>query len=172
MSAPHTRSADGYELQFATNHLGHFRLTRDLEPLLRASPSGGRVVNVSSAAHNAAIQGMNFDDLNSEGSYNRFMAYARSKLANILFTRELQRRSDSNTPLSLTGAQEGSNSSSSNGSGGGGGRLRAIAVHPGTVRTNLLRFHGPVKWLLEHLVYPFYWVCRTISPQCPLHLLD
>ena len=82
-------SADGYELQFAVNHLGHFLLTAELFPLLAAS-APARVVTVSSGAHK--IGRIEFSDINLDRRYTVFGAYARSKLANVLFTRELSRR--------------------------------------------------------------------------------
>lgn len=83
-------TADGFELQFGTNHLGHFALTGHLLPLLRASKA--RIVNVSS---NAARRGkMNFADLQGEQHYSAMGGYAQSKLANLLFARRLQQLSD------------------------------------------------------------------------------
>ena len=84
-------TVDGFEMQFGTNHLGHFALTAHLLPLLRQSKEA-RVVNVSSMA---ARQGaMKFNDLNGEKRYIPWVAYCQSKLANLLFTFELQRKSD------------------------------------------------------------------------------
>ena len=84
---------DGFELQFGTNHLGHFALTAHLLPLLLRAPSP-RIVNVSSLAHRSGS--IHFDDLEWERRYKAWGAYAQSKLANLLFTFELQRRSDAN----------------------------------------------------------------------------
>ncbi|MBZ0263863.1 SDR family NAD(P)-dependent oxidoreductase [bacterium] len=89
MMPPYSKTADGYELQFGTNHLGHFALTAHLFDLLQKT-KGSRVVNVSSMAHNWGK--VNFDDLNSEKNYNRQEAYGQSKLANLYFTFEMQRR--------------------------------------------------------------------------------
>jgi NAD(P)-dependent dehydrogenase (short-subunit alcohol dehydrogenase family) len=84
-------TADGFEMQLGTNHLGHFALTGRLLPMLRKAPAP-RVVNVSSVAHrNGKIA---FDDLQSERRYTPFAAYSQSKMANLLFTLELQRRSE------------------------------------------------------------------------------
>ncbi len=84
-------TSDGFELQFGTNYLGHFALTAHLLPLLRKGQNP-RVVNVSSvAARNGAIH---FDDLQSEQAYQPMQAYGQSKLANLLFSFELQRLSD------------------------------------------------------------------------------
>ena len=88
MCCPCWKTEDGFDMQFGVNHLGHFLLTNLLIDLLkRSAPS--RVVNVSSNAHRGEID---LDDLNSEKSYSRVGAYSNSKLANILFTRELSRR--------------------------------------------------------------------------------
>ena len=86
-------TADGFEMQFGTNHLGHFALTGRLLPLLRAAP-GARVTNVSSIAHRNGR--MRFDDLQSEKAYRPWTAYSQSKLANLLFTLEFERRSAAN----------------------------------------------------------------------------
>jgi NAD(P)-dependent dehydrogenase (short-subunit alcohol dehydrogenase family) len=111
MAIPYRRTAEGFEMQFGTNHLGHFALTGLLlEPLL-AAPAA-RVVNVSSTAHKMGR--MSFDDLNGEKGYSKWPAYAQSKLANLLFTYELQRR--------LEAAQA---------------RASSIACHPGYSATNL-----------------------------------
>jgi NAD(P)-dependent dehydrogenase (short-subunit alcohol dehydrogenase family) len=87
MAVPESRTADGFEMQVGTNHLGHFALTNLL--LERIT---GRVVSVASGAHR--IGRIRLDDLNFEqpGSYDRWRAYGQSKLANLLFTSELQRR--------------------------------------------------------------------------------
>jgi len=84
-----TATADGFELQFGTNHLGHFALTLRLVPLLAAARAP-RVVTVSSLAHRAGR--LDFDDLQAERRYRRFRSYGTSKLANLLFSRELGRR--------------------------------------------------------------------------------
>lgn len=111
MAAPRSLTADGFELQFGTNHLGHFALTAYLMPLL-AGRESARVVNVSSGAHRTGR--MRFDDLHGERSYGRWSAYGQSKLANLLFTFELDRR--------LRGSDS---------------PLRAMAAHPGYAATNL-----------------------------------
>ncbi len=82
---------DGYEMTFQVNHLGPFLLTTSLRDLLVAGDAA-RVVNVASAAHSSARRGLDFDDLQSTKKYRSFTVYAESKLANILFTRELARR--------------------------------------------------------------------------------
>ncbi|MBF8188348.1 SDR family NAD(P)-dependent oxidoreductase [Nonomuraea sp. K274] len=113
MIPPLSRTADGFELQFGTNHLGHFALTNLLLPRIRE-----RVVTVSSNGHK--VGSIDFDDLNWERKpYRAMAAYAQSKLANLLFTSALQRRL----------AQVGS-------------PLIATAAHPGMAATNLLKFDG------------------------------
>ena len=115
MIPPLSRTADGFELQFGTNHLGHFALTNLLLPHVAA---GGRVVTVSSDAHRAGA--IDFDDLNWERRrYRPWRAYGQSKLANLLFTEELQRR--------LTEA---------------GSTVKATAAHPGYAATNLQSHSG------------------------------
>jgi NAD(P)-dependent dehydrogenase (short-subunit alcohol dehydrogenase family) len=115
MIPPLTRTADGFELQFGTNHLGHFALTNLLLP--HVAPTG-RVVTVSSDAHRAGA--IDFDDLNWERRrYRAWRAYGQSKLANLLFTGELQRR--------LTEA---------------GSTVQATAAHPGYAATNLQSHSG------------------------------
>lgn len=88
MQPPLSRTEEGWELQIATNHLGHFRLASLLFPRIEAS--GGRVVPVSSIAHKLGT--IDFDDLQSERSYNSTVRYSQSKLANLLFGFELHRR--------------------------------------------------------------------------------
>jgi NAD(P)-dependent dehydrogenase (short-subunit alcohol dehydrogenase family) len=104
MALPERKTTqDGFEMQFGTNHLGHFALTLQLLPLLR----GGRVTTVSSTANK--LGKLNFDDLQSEKRYSPMAgAYAQSKLANILFAAELQRRADAaGFPLTSNSAQPG-----------------------------------------------------------------
>ncbi|HEX5567387.1 MAG TPA: oxidoreductase [Streptomyces sp.] len=89
MAVPYSRTADGFETQFGVNHLGHFALTGLLLDRLLATP-GARVVTVSSLAH--ALSNIDLDDLGCERRYNPWVAYARSKTANLLFVHELARR--------------------------------------------------------------------------------
>ncbi len=115
MVPPLSRTADGFELQFGTNHLGHFALTNLLLP--RLTPMA-RVVTVSSGVHYAGR--LDFSDLNWERRpYRRWRAYGQSKLANLLFTSELQRR--------LTAA---------------GSAVRSMAAHPGYAATSLQSHSG------------------------------
>jgi NAD(P)-dependent dehydrogenase (short-subunit alcohol dehydrogenase family) len=112
MAPPLGRTAEGFELQFGTNHLGHFALTN-----LLLEQVTGRVVNVASGAHR--IGSIDFDDLNWERkSYSAWRAYGQSKLANLLFTSELQRRLEA-----------------------AGSPVLATAAHPGYSATNL-QFHS------------------------------
>jgi len=111
MAPPRTLSRDGFELQFATNHLGHFVLTLLLLPLLRQSPAA-RVVHVTSGAQ--YFGRIAFDDLQGERRYDRWQAYSQSKLANVMTAVELQQRLQA----------EGSG-------------VLSLAAHPGLARTNL-----------------------------------
>jgi NAD(P)-dependent dehydrogenase (short-subunit alcohol dehydrogenase family) len=113
MATPEGRTRDGFETQFATNHLGHFLLVNRLAPRMA---DGGRVVMVASASHRSAP--FSLDDLNFERTaYEPQLAYARSKTANILFAVEFDRRHRARG-------------------------VRATAVHPGTIRTGLARHMG------------------------------
>ncbi|ORV89733.1 SDR family NAD(P)-dependent oxidoreductase [Mycolicibacterium iranicum] len=114
MYPPKQVTRDGFELQFGTNHLGHFAFTGLLLDNLLEVP-GSRVVTVASIAHNIRA-GIHFDDLQWERSYNRVAAYGQSKLANLMFTYELQRR------LAAKGAP-----------------TIAVAAHPGISNTELMR---------------------------------
>lgn len=105
-------TVDGYERQFATNHLGHFALTGLLLPRIANRP-GARIVSVSSNGHK--MGGLNFDDLQSEKRYFRWRVYGNTKLANLLFAYELQRR------LAAAGSP-----------------AISVAAHPGTAATNLV----------------------------------
>jgi len=89
MAIPRRETTDGFEMQFGVNHLGHFALTGLLMPALLAAP-GARIVTTSSLAHLTGT--MHFDDINLERHYARYEAYGQSKLANLLFAFELQRR--------------------------------------------------------------------------------
>ena len=111
MAPPLRRTEDGFELQFGTNHLGHFALTGQVIDLVLAS-AAPRVVSVASQAHRMGR--MRFDDLNWERRYSRWPAYGQSKLANLLFTFELQRRAQA-----------------------AGSGLLAVAAHPGYAATHL-----------------------------------
>ncbi|MET7512540.1 oxidoreductase [Streptomyces sp. NPDC005480] len=111
MALPLGRTADGFETQFGVNHLGHFALTGLLLPRLLDTP-GARVVSVSSGMH--ALADIDIADLNSERRYRRWIAYGRSKTANLLFIHELARK------LAARGSD-----------------VVAAAAHPGYASTNL-----------------------------------
>jgi NAD(P)-dependent dehydrogenase (short-subunit alcohol dehydrogenase family) len=120
MMPPYSTTDDGFELQFGTNHLGHFALTGHLIALLTAT-KGARVINVSSGAHNWGE--INFDDLQWENrEYKKGIAYGDSKIANLYFTYELSRKiRDSD--------------------------LKVLAAHPGWTATDLQRHSGLFSFL-------------------------
>jgi NAD(P)-dependent dehydrogenase (short-subunit alcohol dehydrogenase family) len=125
MWTPQSATEDGFELQFGTNHLGHFALTGLLLDLM-LPVQGSRVVTISSFGHKTGR--IHFDDLQLERHYGRHRAYAQSKLANLMFTYELQRR------LAAAGAP-----------------TIAVAAHPGTAHTELTRNSpGALHFLNEH----------------------
>jgi NAD(P)-dependent dehydrogenase (short-subunit alcohol dehydrogenase family) len=119
MAPPRQLTRDGFESQLGTNHLGHFALTGRMLDLLLAAPEP-RVVTLSSGAHR--IGKVNFGDLQSERRYNNWLAYGQSKLANLMFCFELQRRAVA-----------------------AGTALRSVAAHPGYAATNL-QFAGPSRF--------------------------
>ena len=124
MACPEGHTADGWEQQFGTNHVGHFLLTALLAPALKAgAPS--RVVNVSSGGHQASD--VNYDDMHfAKRPYDKFVAYGQSKTANILHAVELERR------LGAAG-------------------VHAVAIHPGVIMTELARHMTPddIKQIME-----------------------
>ena len=138
MAPPRMETADGFELQLGTNHLGHFALTGRLLPKLLAADAG-RVVNVSSTAHRQGK--MDFDDLNWEQGYSRWPAYGRSKLANLLFTFELDRR-----------LRDGDQ------------RAIAVACHPGYSATNL-QSAGPGEGTLGLVLKPVMKLTNVFLAQ-------
>ena len=119
MDCPYWKTEDGFEMQLGVNHLGHFLLTNLLLDRLKAAPAA-RIVSVSSVAY-TMTKGINFDDINSEKSYNAWTAYGQSKLANILFTRSLGKR--------LRGTN-----------------VIANCLHPGGIMTDLQR-HTSYLWV-------------------------
>jgi NAD(P)-dependent dehydrogenase (short-subunit alcohol dehydrogenase family) len=127
------QTADGFELQFGTNVLGHFALTALLMPALKqaaaASPDRPRVVTIASIAHKRGQ--LNFDDLQSTRSYGPMRAYQQSKLADLMFTFELDRR--------LRAAKS---------------RVMSVAAHPGVANTNLFQVgdYSPVEKAIRNLV--------------------
>src|SRR6266446_6592899 len=129
-------TADGFEMQFGTNYLGHFALTARLMPLLRRA-SGPRVVNVSSLAHRTGF--IDFDDLQGARGYSPWKAYGQSKLAMLMFALELQRRSEA-----------------------AGWKLISNAAHPGFARTDLFA-NGPggLLSLASDFAAPFFGQTAT-----------
>ena len=121
MVPPYGKTAQGFETQFGVNHLGHFALTGSLLDLVLNTP-GSRIVTVSSVAH--LFGKIDFSDLNWENGYKATAAYGQSKLANLLFTYELQRR------LEVAGK----------------GTL-AVAAHPGWTETNLQKHSKPTEFM-------------------------
>jgi NAD(P)-dependent dehydrogenase (short-subunit alcohol dehydrogenase family) len=111
MDIPRRRTADGFEMQFGTNHLGHFALTGLLLKTICETP-GSRIVTVSSMMHQAGV--IDFDDLMGEHRYDSWGAYSQSKLANLLFAYELQRKLDERKSSALS-----------------------LAAHPGYAATHL-----------------------------------
>jgi NAD(P)-dependent dehydrogenase (short-subunit alcohol dehydrogenase family) len=124
MASPRRHTADGFELHLGTNHLGHFALTNLLLPLMEGRDDA-RVVTLSSNAHKT-VRGIAFDNLNGERRYFRWNAYGQSKLANLLFALELDRR---------LRAQ--------------GSTVKSLAAHPGYSATNLQSAAAP---LVDRLV--------------------
>ncbi|XP_048259619.1 retinol dehydrogenase 12-like isoform X1 [Haliotis rufescens] len=140
---PRLESRDGYEMQFAVNHLGHFLLTNLLLDVMKKS-APSRIINVSSKGY--AMGKMNFDDINSKKEYKAFDVYAKSKLANVLFTREL--------------------SSRLRGSG-----VTVNCLHPGVVYTEIgrnvtqLDFNWLIKFLLGTVGEALYYLFANTPKQ-------
>jgi WW domain-containing oxidoreductase len=129
MALPKLEKAFGYELQFFTNHIGHFMLVTGLLEQLTAE---GRVVILSSAAHGQAPKaGIEFDNLSGDSGYTAWRAYGQSKFANLLFAKELARRFE-------------------------GTKKTANAVHPGVIRTNLGRHMNPIANVVFGIVGPLF----------------
>jgi NAD(P)-dependent dehydrogenase (short-subunit alcohol dehydrogenase family) len=139
MHVPYELTEDGFELTFATNHLGHFTLTGLLLGSLLATP-GSRVVTVSSNAHRRGV--LDFDDLQFERDYAPGSAYDRSKLANLLFTYELQHRLDSANAEPI-----------------------AVAAHPGNASTELWRTSSTIERALvsPRLRRLNFWLVQSAS---------
>jgi NAD(P)-dependent dehydrogenase (short-subunit alcohol dehydrogenase family) len=141
MNTPKGKTKDGFETQFGTNHLGHFLLTELLLERLKAS-APARIVNLSSCYHDIA-QGrkgkIHFEDLHyDQHAYDGWDAYAQSKLANVLHAKELAAR------LEGTG-------------------VTAVSVHPGWVRTRLMRSSMPL-WIQDYVMRPFFQMAGMIEP--------
>jgi NAD(P)-dependent dehydrogenase (short-subunit alcohol dehydrogenase family) len=132
MMPPYSKTVDGFELQLGTNHMGHFALTGLLLELLIAT-EGSRVVTMSSDAH--SMGKFDFDDVLLENSYGRMSAYGRSKLANLLFAYELQRKLDAAGLNTLSTASHpgwsATNLQTTGPRKGGGGRLMSWSLRVG-----------------------------------------
>lgn len=132
MACPYGKTKDGFEMQMGTNHFGHFYLTKLLLPRLQSS----RIVNVSSLAHtiwNVPCDAAHYTEMCNPNKYTPFKAYSLSKSANILFTRELQRRY------------------------GTSHNIRAYVLHPGGVNTQLDRHMG-MSNIIRALVQPLRYL--------------
>ena len=135
MMCPYQKTEDGFEMQFGTNHLGHFLLTMLLlDRLKRSAPS--RIINVSSIGHSLGTGKIHFDDIHFEKDYSPYEAYFHSKLANVLFTRELSKHLE-------------------------GTHVTANSLHPGAVRTDLERHFS----LLSTLMVPVRWYMYKSAEQ-------
>ncbi|XWS49962.1 hypothetical protein CRYUN_Cryun12cG0047500 [Craigia yunnanensis] len=137
MATPFMLSHDNIELQFATNHLGHFLLTNllleNMKNTARKSNREGRIVNLSSEGHRFAYrEGIRFDKINDESSYQCWFAYGQSKLANILHAKELAKH------LKEDGVE-----------------ITANSLHPGSIMTNLMRHHGFLN-SIGHMVGKYF----------------
>ncbi|CAN9499290.1 unnamed protein product [Ophioblennius macclurei] len=134
MSCPQWKTEEGFEMQFGVNHLGHFLLTNCLLDLLKKS-APSRIVNVSSLAHERGQ--IDFDDINQEKDYKPRKSYSQSKLANVLFTRELAKK------LQGTG-------------------VTTYSLHPGVIRTELGRHFWPTIPLWRRVVFtPLVYLIKT-----------
>ncbi|CAM8930585.1 unnamed protein product [Rhodiola kirilowii] len=132
MATPFTLSKDGIELQFATNHIGHFLLTNLLLDTMKRTASKsqteGRIINVSSRRHQFSYpEGIRFNHINDKSRYSMLSAYGQSKPANVLHTNELARR------LKKDGAA-----------------VTANSLHPGAIATNLFRHHTIFSGLIDY----------------------
>ncbi|XP_073327851.1 retinol dehydrogenase 12-like [Pagrus major] len=144
MSCPKWQTEDGFEMQFGVNHLGHFLLTNCLLDLLKKS-TPSRIVNVSSLAHEKGQ--IYFDDIHQDKDYNPWRSYRQSKLANVLFTRELAKK------LQGTG-------------------VTTYSLHPGVIRTELGRHFWPMIPLWKRIVYKpliFFIKTPTEGAQTTIH---
>ncbi|MDX1348813.1 MAG: oxidoreductase [Putridiphycobacter sp.] len=130
MIPPFQKTKDGFESQFGVNYLGHFLLTGLLMDVLN-NTANARIVTLSSKAHENGV--INFDDLNSEKSYSKFTAYGQSKLADLLFTQELNRR------LMAAGKQ-----------------TLSVAAHPGVSTTDLGRHIPKIPYYLLMPIFVFF----------------
>ncbi len=131
MACPYSKTIDGFESQFGVNHLAHFLLVTSLLPELKAGKPS-RVIVVSSVANK--LGGINFDDINWEKNYDKWLAYAQSKTANILFAKQLNKQYESDG-------------------------IQAFSLHPGGIMTNLQK-HMPIE---EQRAFGFFKEDGTIA---------
>ena len=141
MAIPRGETADGFETQFGVNHLGHFALTGRLLPALVAADGESRIVTHSSEAH--TMGEIDFDDLHGKESYGKWAAYGQSKLANLLFAYELQRRLET---AGIAGT-------------------KSVACHPGYADTDL-QYRGP-RESGSRVRYAMMWVANAVLGQPP-----
>jgi len=128
----YVKTRDGFESHFQVNHLGHFLLTSELIDLMPDTPDS-RVVTLSSVAHKMGLGRLRFEDLQWDKGYSRSKAYSQSKLANLMFAIELDRRLKS-----------------------AGRNIRSVAAHPGYTETDLQRHSSPFGgWLMSKILAPF-----------------
>ncbi|XP_078673788.1 retinol dehydrogenase 12-like [Branchiostoma floridae x Branchiostoma belcheri] len=139
MTCPQWKTEDGFEMQFGTNHLGHFLLTNLLLDKLKTS-APSRVVNVASSAHYGGH--IHFDDINLEKSYGPIKAYCQSKLANVLFTKELDRRMK-------------------------GKGVTTYSLHPGGIHTELQRHLDASYGWLFYLLKPVFFAGLVLFGKTP-----
>jgi len=138
MGTPKRKTKDGYEYQFGINHLGHFRLTNLLLPLMIKTEGERRIVCVSSMAHTMGTQEINFDDIFWEKSYSPWSSYGQSKLANIMFAKELNRKLlEDKIPITVN------------------------SLHPGVIPTELMR-DNPIK---GSILYTLGYLFMKSIPQ-------
>jgi retinol dehydrogenase-12 len=140
MLTPYQLTSDGFEMQFGTNHMGHFYLTKLLLPILLHNKA--RVINLSSFAHWGAIEGINLEQQLNKQTYNRIVAYGQSKLANIYFTMELARRY-------------------------GDQGLFSVSLHPGAINTRLQR-HMSLVYTICYPILRIIWRQPTEGAQTTL----
>jgi len=130
---------DGFELVFTSNHLSHFLLTNLLLPYLKKT--NGRIINVASSLHKGA-KSFNFDDVMSEHNYSLFGTYSQSKLANVMFTIELQKRLDKEKS-----------------------KVTCNSIHPGCVQTEVTRHMSLLMRLGDAMAYPIMILLRKTPLQ-------
>lgn len=152
MACPYQLSPDGIELQFATNHIGHFLLTNllleDMKRTAQSSGIEGRIVIVSSEGHRFTYWGgIRFDKLNDQSSYYAFLAYGQSKLANVLHAKELTRRLQEEGII-----------------------ISANALHPGAINTQLQRHSQLITWVHRYTSFLWKTIPQGAATQCLLAL--